>query len=91
MAWTGLLGQRQEVLSLVQIPAVAVGALAVSGIARAASLTALAACYAGAIYALTPVVLAQSNTAYVDVTFAAWVLAALYLVLRFLGCRGRER
>ena len=91
VAWTGLLGQRQEVLGLVQIPAVAVGALAVAGIARAASLTALAACYAGAIYALTPVVLAQSNTAYVDVTFAAWVFAALYLVLRYLACQGRER
>jgi len=66
----------------VQIGFAAAGALAVGGIARTAGLRRPAACVAGALFALTPVVLAQANTAYVDLVFASSLLLALYFIYR---------
>lgn len=89
--WAALLGGRAEYVDLVQIAAALVGALAVAGIARAAALPSHGAVIAASLFVLTPVVLTQSNTAYVDVIFTSAALAAFYLVLRHLETAGRAR
>jgi 4-amino-4-deoxy-L-arabinose transferase-like glycosyltransferase len=89
--WPALLGGRAEYVDLVQIASALVGAAAVAGIARAALVRVPGAWIAASLFVLTPVLLAQSNTAYVDVTFTAEALAAFYLVLRYLEATGRER
>ena len=89
--WPALLGGRQEYVDFVQIAAALVGAAAVAGIARVARLPASGSWIAAALFVLTPVLLAQANTAYVDVTFTAAAVASFYLVLRFLETTGQER
>ncbi len=89
--WPALLGGRAEYVDLVQIAAVLVGAAAVAGIARVALVPAPGAWIAASLFVLTPILLAQSNTAYVDVTFTGESLAAFYLILRYLEAAGRER
>ncbi len=72
-----------SLVGLVQLPFVLLGAAATAGIARIAGLTRSAAAAAGALFALTPAVLAQAPTNYVDVTLAAMVLSSLYALTRF--------
>jgi 4-amino-4-deoxy-L-arabinose transferase-like glycosyltransferase len=91
VTWPALLGGRLEYVDLVQIVSALVGAAAVAGIARVALIRTPGPAVAASLFVLTPILLAQSNTAYVDVTFTAEALAALYLVLRFLEAPGRER
>jgi hypothetical protein len=91
VAWTAVLARRAELMDVVQIAMAVVGAAAVAGIARAARLPAAGAWIAAALFVVTPILLAQSNTAYVDVTFAAEALAGLYFVLRYLEATGRAR
>jgi 4-amino-4-deoxy-L-arabinose transferase-like glycosyltransferase len=89
--WPALLGGRAEYVDLVQIAAALIGAAAVAGIARVALIPASGALIAASLFVLTPILLAQSNTAYVDVTFTGEALAAFYLILRYLEADGRER
>lgn len=91
MTWAALTGGRAEYIDLLQIAAALVGAAAVAGIARAALLTGPGAWIAASLFVLTPVILAQSNTAYVDVVFTTEALAAVYLILRYLESQGPER
>jgi 4-amino-4-deoxy-L-arabinose transferase-like glycosyltransferase len=91
VTWPALLGGGVEYVDLVQIATALLGASAVAGIARAARLPAHGAAAAAALFVLTPVVLAQANTADVDVTFTATGLAAYYLVLRSAEATGRRR
>jgi len=91
VTWPALLGNRAAYADLVQIVSAVVGALAVAGIARAARVRTPGPSIAASLFVLTPILLAQSNTAYVDVTFTAEAMAAIYLVLRYLETTGRER
>lgn len=91
VTWPALLGGRAEYVDLVQIVSALVGAAAVAGIARAARVRTPGPLIAASIFLLTPILLAQSNTAYVDVTFTAEAMAAIYLILRYLEAAGRER
>ncbi len=78
-------------VGLVQVPFVLLGAAATAGIARIAGLARSGAVASGALFALTPVVLAQAPTNYVDVTLAALVLSSLYMLTRYLqaGAQGQ--
>lgn len=89
--WPGLLGGGVEYVDLVQIAAALVGAVAVAGIARAARLPREGMVAAASLFLLTPVLLAQANTADVDVSFSATAVAAYYLVIRALEETGRQR
>jgi len=89
-AWPTLLTHNLSFADVAQCAAVVAGAVAVVGIARICGLSGAGAPIAGSLFALTPVVLTQANTAYVDVTFTATLLAAYYLILRGIESRGRE-
>lgn len=62
-----------------------IGALAVSGIARVFEASRPQALAAASLYVLTPAVMAQEPTAYVDLAFASMFLAFFYFALRYLG------
>ena len=91
VTWPALLGKGFAYVSLVQIAFALLGGAAVAGIARCARVPPAGALAAAAIFVLTPILLVQSNTAYVDVTFAAEAVAACYLVIRALESTGRLR
>lgn len=57
---------------------------AVIGLARIAGMSRPAAMAAGSLYFLTPIVLVQARTAYVDVSFASMFLIAFYFVIQFV-------
>ncbi len=76
--------QGSDVLvNTVQVPFVLLGAVATAGLARTAGSRRSAAAAAGALFAVTPTVLTQAPTDYVDVLQTALVLAALHSVTRF--------
>jgi 4-amino-4-deoxy-L-arabinose transferase-like glycosyltransferase len=81
--WPGLLLGNDTFVDGVQIGFAVLGAVAVAGIARIAGVSRSAAAAAGAIYFLTPVILAQSSTNYNDVAFTGMFLCAVYFVLRY--------
>lgn len=74
----GLLIHNAEVLFAI------VGALAVAGIARHFAFSRAHAVAAASLYLLSPVVMAQEPTAYVDLAFASMFLACFYFVLRYI-------
>jgi hypothetical protein len=82
-AWPMVLLHNDALAGLVQVCAAVLGAVSVAGIARSAGPGAGQAAGAGAVFILTPAVLAQAPTSYVDVLLAAWVLAALHGLVRF--------
>jgi hypothetical protein len=82
-AWPMLLQGSDVLVGLVQIPFVLLGAAAVAGAARTCALSRSASAAAGALFAVTPAVLAQSPTQYSDVMLTGLVLAALHSLLRF--------
>src|SRR5207302_205174 len=82
---------RLEFCDLVPIARAVVGAFAVAGVARAARVRPPGPWIAASLFLVTPVLLAQANTSYVDLTFTAEAVAALYLVLRYLETQGRAR
>ena len=83
IAFPAVLLHDNSLVGLVQVPFVLLGAAATAGIARIAGLSRSAAAAAGALFAVTPVVLAQAPTNYVDVTLAALVLSSLYMITRY--------
>jgi hypothetical protein len=83
--WPALFLEDIVYADTVQVGFAAAGAIAVGGIARTAGFSRPAAYVAGALFALTPIVLAQANTAYVDVVFASGFLLALYFIHRYLA------
>jgi hypothetical protein len=82
-AWPMVLTHSDALAGLVQVLAALLGAVSTAGIARTAGLGRAKASAAGAIFVLTPALLAQAPTSYVDVLLAAWVLAALHGLARF--------
>ena len=83
IAFPALFLHSTSLIGLVQVPFVLLGAVATAGLARIAGLSGSAAAASGALFAVTPAVLTQAPTNYVDVMLAAEVLAALYSVTRY--------
>ncbi|MDP8907580.1 MAG: glycosyltransferase family 39 protein [Chloroflexota bacterium] len=90
-AWPMLLEGSDAVVGTVQIGFALLASLAVAGLARSAGLCTAAATAAAALFAVTPIVLTQSPTGYVDVMVAAWALAALHFLVRFGATRDLRR
>ncbi|WP_166239352.1 hypothetical protein [Paenibacillus turpanensis] len=67
-----------------QIALALLGAGATSGIARAAGIGRYASAAAGFIWLLTPIVVSQLRTNYVDVAFAAVFLASFYFTVQYV-------
>jgi hypothetical protein len=82
--WPGLLLGSDSLVDAVQIGFAVLGALAVAGIGRVSGLSGRGAAAAGAVFFLTPVVLAQSATNYNDVAFTGMFLCGLFFVLRYV-------
>ena len=87
-AHVALFAHRIEVVNLVQIGFALLGALATAGLARVFGARRGTSAVAGMLFFLTPVVLAQSAIAYVDIAAASEFTASLYFISRYL--RGSE-
>jgi hypothetical protein len=83
-AWSVLFLHSDALANLTQIPFACVGGIAVAGIVRTLGLDRSSQVVAGSLYVLTPIVLAQSSTAYVDLMFASSLLIGIQFVLCFL-------
>ncbi|HWE81788.1 MAG TPA: hypothetical protein VG265_09065, partial [Gaiellaceae bacterium] len=81
--WPGLLLGNDSLVDSVQIGFAALGALAVTGIARTVGISRAGSAVAGSLYFLTPVILEQSSTNYVDIVFASSFVCGLFFVSRF--------
>ena len=91
ITFPALLLGNDALVGVVQVPFVLLGAFATAGLARSAGLSRSGAAAAGALFAVTPVVLTQAPTDYVDVMQAALVLAALHSITRFAVSGRRHR
>ena len=81
-AWVAVFLHSDVWIGAVQIPLAVVGAIAVVGMARLAEVRRPAAMAAGALFLLSPIVLTQSSSNYVDLGVAALFLTAIYFLLR---------
>jgi hypothetical protein len=82
-AWPMVLLGSETLVNTVQVAAAVLGGVAVAGIGRTAGLSRRGAAAAGALFVLTPAVLAQAPTSYIDVVLASLVLAGLHGIGRF--------
>ena len=82
-AWPVVLLHSDALVGVVQVLAAVLCGLAVGGLGRTLGLSRARAAAAGGLFVLTPAVLAQSPTPYVDVVMTAWVLAALHGIGRY--------
>jgi hypothetical protein len=89
--WPILFLGTDSVVDTVQIGFAVLGALATAGITRSAGLPGPAAAAAGGLFALTPIVLVQAPTNYVDVIVAACTLASLHALVRFAATGATQR
>ncbi len=80
--WVALFLKNDLWIGTVQIPLALMGAAAVVGFARFAGVRRPAAVAAGALFLLSPIVLTQSSSNYVDLGVAALFLVGVYFVLR---------
>jgi hypothetical protein len=90
-AWPMLMTSSDSVVNLVQLAFIVLGAFAVAGIARSAGAERAVAILCGAAFAVTPVVLAQGPTEFVDVMITAWALAGLHSLVRFASTADLQR
>jgi hypothetical protein len=82
--WLALFVHNYSLQSLCQVFYSLAGWLAVAGIGRAVGLRRSLALAAGALYFVTPIVLANSLSAYVDMAFAAMCLILTFFTLRHI-------
>jgi hypothetical protein len=82
--WQSVFLGNDTLVDTTQVGFAVLGALAVAGLARLAGVTVAGAVGAAALFALTPILLAQSNTAHVDVMATSTFLTAVYFLLRYL-------
>ncbi|MGI9861773.1 hypothetical protein SDD30_10380 [Moorella naiadis] len=82
-AWNLLLTGSDLLVDLTQLPFALAGGLAVYALGRQAGLKQAGSAVAGALFFLTPIVLIQSKTCYVDVAFAAMFLVGYYFAWRY--------
>ena len=90
-AWPVVVLGSDALVNTVQVAAAVLGGAAVAGIGRTAGLNRRGAAAAGALFILTPTVLAQAPTSYVDVVLTALVLAGLHGVGRFAATARASR
>ncbi len=83
-AHVALFSHNVQVVDLTQIAFALSGALATAGMARLLGARRAMAAVAGVLFFLTPIVLAQSMAAYVDVATASAFAACLYFITRYL-------
>jgi hypothetical protein len=81
-AWVALLLHSDVWIGAVQVPVAVMGAAAVVGLARLAQVGRAAALAAGALFVLSPIVLTQASSNYVDLGVAAFFLVGIYFILR---------
>ncbi|MDN5344290.1 MAG: hypothetical protein PWQ18_401 [Clostridia bacterium] len=81
--WIMLLGGSDLLVDLAQLPFALAGGLAVYALARQVGLKQASSTVAAGLFFLTPIVLVQSKTCYVDVAFAGMFLAAYYFAYRY--------
>ncbi len=82
--WLALFVHNYSLQPLCQIFYSLAGWLAVAGIGRVVGLQRSLALAAGALYFLTPIVLANSLSSYVDMAFAAMCLVLTFFTLRYI-------
>jgi hypothetical protein len=83
-AWVATFTHTSVGLTGMQLPFGVLGALAVMSLARTVGVSRSGAVGAGSLFFLTPVVLTQTTSNYVDLTAAALVLTALAFALRLV-------
>ncbi len=83
-SWLAVFTHSDTLADAAQVAAALLGALAVAALARWIGVTPGGAVAAGALFVVTPIVLTQANTPYVDVTFVAFLLASAAFLVRFL-------
>lgn len=81
--WVGALTRSDLLIDLPQIGFALLGALSVVAIARVAGVSRPGAVVAGCLYFLTPIVLAQASTNYVDVVLPSLFLAGFAFLYRY--------
>ncbi|WP_258358472.1 hypothetical protein [Moorella sulfitireducens (nom. illeg.)] len=82
-AWNILLAGSDLLVDLTQLPFALAGSGAVYALGRAAGLRQTGSAVAASLFFLTPIVLVQSKTCYVDVAFAGMFLVAFYFAYRY--------
>lgn len=80
--WMALFVRDDAWITLVQVPLALLGAAAVAGMARLAAVRPPGALAAAALFVLSPIVLTQASSGYVDLGTNALFLAGIYFVLR---------
>ncbi len=80
--WVALFLKNDVWIGTVQIPLAVLGAGAVAGFARLAGVRRPPAFAAGALFLLSPIVLTQASSNYVDLGVTAFFLTGIYFVLR---------
>jgi hypothetical protein len=88
--WVAAFTHSSVGLTGMQLPFGVLGALAVMSLARTVGVSRSGAVAAGSLFFLTPIVLAQTTSNYVDLTGAALVLVALAFGLRFVAVGANE-
>ena len=83
-AWPALFTGGDTIVDVVQLVLALVASVATGAIAHALGARASGAVAAACLFFLTPVVLAQTTTNYVDLVTTAGTLVALYFAIRFL-------
>lgn len=83
MAWILLFTGSEAIIDLVQLPFAVAGSLATYGLGRQIGLAPANSAVAGCMFFLTPIVLVQSKTCYVDVAFAGLFLVAFYFAFSY--------
>jgi 4-amino-4-deoxy-L-arabinose transferase-like glycosyltransferase len=81
--WVGVLTKGDLLIDVPQIGFALLGALAVVAIARVAGVSRAGAVVAGSLYFLTPIVLAQASTNYVDLVLPGLFLAGFAFLFRY--------
>ncbi|HEX9067922.1 MAG TPA: hypothetical protein VF807_04075 [Ktedonobacterales bacterium] len=81
--WLAIFPHNGSLVRLGQMIFVVGGMLGLAGICRLFGLSKPIAASAGCLFFLTPIVLAQVNTAYVDVAFASMVIVCFSFILRY--------
>src|SRR5439155_10944772 len=86
-AWPAVFTRSDALVDVGRVGSAVLAALAVCALARWVGVSAGGAAAAGALFVLTPVVLTQANTPYVDVTFIALILSSAAFLVRFLDAQ----
>ena len=83
VAWPAVLLHSDQLAQAPQVFMAALGGVATTTLARGVGAARAAALCAGCLFVLTPALMAQMTTAYVDVTGAALAVAALAFLIRW--------